>query len=171
MKNRAIVLIIVVFLMVLYNQMSSTVEDFDLKALQKVRPAENILKIENYNDQVLVFWDDLGLDYFKTSPFGFKWVYGGSHSGDYEFLSSQYLPKSGLRDFAIVFGEIHEAIIDDVKVQYEGNLLTAKIIETEDRRIWYVVIEEEVLFFDVIAYSDEIVKHKIQHDESWMETP
>lgn len=171
MKKRIVILVVAIVLIMVYNQLSSDVSDFSYEDLRKIRPMGHIVSIENYNDNALVFWGDLGCDYFKPTPFGFKWVYGGTHSGDYDDVSSQYLPKAHLKDFAIVFGRIYNPNIDTIKLTYDQNSITAEIIETEEMILWYVILEKEQFIFDIECYNQDVLIKTKTIDESWMANP
>lgn len=169
MKRRIIVIVVAVLMVLAYQNLLVKSENFSHEDLIKVRSQTKMIYKRDLEGKVLAFWHDisLGVDYFKPGLGKWTWVYGGSHSGNYDKLSAQYLPKKLLKDLSLVYGYVVDDKIQTIKVKSDVSSHTAEIIEEDGIRFYFVVLDKDFDFLTVEAYDDDLF-YKVDIDNTWL---
>jgi len=166
MNRRIIIVLVAIVGVLLYNQSLPKVEDFDPSILRETRPVHRVLETPIYEDGVLVFSEDVGLamDYYKPAIMSWDWVYGSEHSGDYDLISYQYIPKAGLKDMSMVFGRVVSKEVTHLIILHPDGSKRAEI----QGDIWYVILENEEPLLTLQVFSDDTLLETVEIDSSWL---
>lgn len=142
----------------------NTVEE----AIQK--SGRNVIKVvhtEEVKDGVVVFYkksvgnggETNASGYVKKTLWGWEWAWGGEHSDSASMgFSAQYFPYSEGTPFPLVFGEIKDHQIKQIKVLEKdpANDNEAKIVGTSTDLMWFVFLDKsEGPIFTIIGLSNE----------------
>jgi len=183
MKRRIVITIVAVVLILSYQYLKPTPEDFSGEDLMQVRDSDAIEYIVSDDDGVLVFWDNgegndrgdefysLAVDYFKPGFNKWNWVNGGMHSGEYDTgITYQYIPKQALKKFSIAFGVIVDQKIEEIKVEADGDSnYVAHIIKLSNKTIWFVRHPKNITIGQITCYnSAEEIIYELEIDNEWL---
>jgi hypothetical protein len=128
----------------------NTVEE----AIQKSgRNVTRIIHAEEVKDGVVVFYkksvgnagESNASGYVKKTFWGWEWAWGGEHSDSAsKGFSAQYFPYTEDAPFPLVFGEIKDQQIKQIKVldKNRTNNKEAKIIGTGKDLMWFAFLDK-----------------------------
>jgi hypothetical protein len=138
-----------------------------------VSQGEVIFYLSNINDDQIV----VSTEYVRKTWRGWKWIYGGGHSGSniqlnsklpsrngfsYQYIRSTEGTEIGSSPFPMIYGVILDPDITRIVVKdYMSGLdRQAKIIEIKDRfKLYYSFLDEpQGKKFEIIGYSQEGTK-------------
>jgi hypothetical protein len=150
MKNKYIVLLSIVILGFIAVWVFSTNKGADtaIEAIvQSGRNVDELIYQEEVENGTLVFFtrdvgerDTIEAGFIRKALFGWKWVYGGGFSG----YSGQYFETVSGTPFPMIFGEVKNQAIEQVKVldKQDNEIGVSPVAGTDNHRVWFVYLDK-----------------------------
>ncbi|MGL5352475.1 MAG: hypothetical protein ACRDA5_04025 [Clostridium sp.] len=165
----AIVLIVMIFSSILIIQFKNGTKTLESSLGIQPGSATRIIHEEKTDEGSIIFYfnekeDSLYTAFIRKGLFGYENLYSSVHGDIMDMankldLSNQYFPAIKKTPFPIYFGIIGNKDIENIIVQDSNNsekYKQAKIIETEETRIWLVYMDGLTgREFDVIGLSKD----------------